>query len=197
MTGQMHGRVPTTRDRQNIGGDILCSRMMAHAHGCQTCATCGVIDLSPAINREIPRDLRVGSAVDIGADVDTGFGQICCGFERVVIVAKNRNAVAPHNAIAMQIAAHSGCGHNTRTVIIGKGHSALQRARRQNRALCRNAPKTFKWPRFVTRAHVMGHTLHCTKGPLIIGPCHRGTWHQTHIGHRAKLFHHIGGPNGT
>ena len=106
MAGQMQRRVPAAGQTQTIGFDLCRAARMCHRDGPQSLPAHGTCHRSPNVDRAILDHAGTFAAVDDGGDFDTGGHQIAGGAAGIIIVGKNRHALARCHPVTVQIAAN-------------------------------------------------------------------------------------------
>ena len=143
----------------------------------------------PGIDRKIAVCLRLGSAVNQCRHFDTGGHQIMGRPMGVIIVAKHHNFLTWRNPPPVNIGADRPRRHNSRSIIIRKGNTALQSARCQNRPFGNDTPETFDRQILCGVLTAPWQPLQRAIGALIISPGHRGSRHQSDIRQCCKFCH--------
>ena len=175
MAGQMHRRVPATRDSQAIHLDLLNNTTAIYRNRRQTMAALGA------------NYALTSSSINQRHNLNASSFQIPRCARHITDITKYSDARTRGNTPAIDISTHSPRHHHTRAVVIGKGDRALQSTSTQHRPFGNNTPKT----RLQTSTI---HTLKRTKRTLIIGASHGRAGHNTDIGHFLQSGLNTGNP---
>ena len=108
----------------------------------------------------------------------------------IVVVAKDRDALARRHTETVQIGAHRARHHHAGPVVAGEGDGPFMRARGEDRAPGDDAPEAFLRQVHRRPRQMQPDPFQRAERAAVIGPGNGGPGHQPDIGHRGQFIQH-------
>ncbi len=181
MACQVHGRVPTARDRQAVRRDLFRAGWRPNGDRFERLAPGGSANHGPGKDRERARHAHIRTAVDHRRHVHARLRQVMRGLVGIVVVSEDCNPAARAHAPAVEIRAYCARLHHARAVVVPERDPALDGTRRQDRGLRGDPPERLQRRTIPADLAMMSDPLQRAIDALVIGPGHRRPRHPPHV----------------